>query len=454
MKLLLLSLLFIGSTFSAIAAVPTEGNNADYFTNSTNANCDAAVASNGFTGGRQCSINGGWSVATDIVLAADTNMTISKYTASIGMNPGTTATSVRVRIYNNANGKPGAQIATQTIVPTSQILQGSGLGMNFSDVLLDLEPVVLSGSAGSSVSYWIAIQVTTSNGSTAYMETANVGVIGAGLAFSDGGSFIIPDEGKEGVYALVAECSAMDAGTFPSPYCGPLVYGYVEPITLVQVAGINNPSSNTIGGTPSHQDFCEIVGEMQVGQTYEIVLKGNTAGNYGNYFTVFIDWNQNAILNNIGEVFNIESPLTNSTGIDDLQITAQITVPDNATLGQTRMRVIKVFGNPHVDPCTAGSSWGQVEDYTINITESLGVTRADTFAGFSYFPNPSTGIVNLKANKSIENITLYNLVGQQVFDQHVNTTSSVMDFSHLPSATYIMKVTVDGHVGTYKFIKN
>ena len=453
MKLLLLSLLFIFSTINPLEARNIEQIKNSQFPSSTNSNCDVTVPSNGFTGGRQCSIDGGWSAAVDVVVAADNSMTLTKFTPSVGMTAGTIATSVRVRIYNNANGKPGTQLSTQTIVPTSQILQGSGLGMNFSNLVLDLAPVNLIGSAGSTVSYWIAIQVTTSNGSTAYMETTNSSMIGAGLAFSDGGSFIIPDDSKEGVYSLTAECSPMEEGTFPFPYCGPLVYGNVEPITLVQIAGINNTSSNSLNGSPSHQDFTNKIGEMSIGETYEIVLKGNTAGDYADYFTVFIDWNQNTVLNNIGEVFSIQTPLINSNGTDAVQITAQITVPENATLGQTRMRIIKVFENPHLNPCTAGNNWGQAEDYTINITEALGVSKMDTLSGFSFYPNPSTDIVNLNANNTIDDVQLFNLLGQQVFTAKVDATSSSMDVSHLISGTYLMKVTVQGKTANYKFIK-
>ncbi len=455
MKLLLLSFLFSASCIAPMTASNVKNDNSHYLSIAQNSNCDASVPSNGFQGGRQCSANNNWSVATDIIVTADNNLTITQYTPSVGMNPGVTATSVRVRIHNNANGKPGLQLSTQTIIPTSQTLKGSGLGVDFSDVLLDLEPITLAGSAGSAVSYWIAIQVTTSNGSTAYIETANVGLIGAGLAFSDGGGFIIPDDSKEGVYSLIANCSPMEIGVFPYPYCGPLVYGTVEPITLVNVAGINNVTSATIGGTPSHQDFVTTVGQMNRGQTYEITLKGNTSGDFINSFTVFIDWNQNSVLNNIGEVFIIEPKLINSTGSDEIQILRQITVPENAILGETRMRVIKIYGeDANIDPCAAGASWGQAEDYTIKVSEALGVNDVEALAGFSYSPNPSTEVLNLQASKNIESIALYNLLGQQVYSAKVDATSSAINISHLNTATYILKVTVDGKIGTYKVIKN
>ncbi len=454
MRLSLLPILCIAICVNSVSAKAIESNFSNYHSELESSNCDVIVPTNGFEGGRQCSADYNWTVATDIIVPADKDLTIISYTPSIGMNSGTTVTSVRLRIYNNGNGVPGALLATQTIVPTSQTFKGSNFGMNFSDVLLDLDPITLEGSAGSEINYWIAIQVTTSNNTTAFIETATVGKIGAALAFSDGGNFIIPDPNKEGVYSLVAECTPMDGGNFPAPYCGPLVFSTVEPITLVKVAGIDNVSSAVVGGSSAHQDFTEVEGVMQQGETYEITLEGNTVGEYVNFFVVFIDWNQNNSLDDENEVYILEQNLFNSTGTDGKQITGQIVVPNNALFGNTRMRVKKMFGDPFDNPCTAGTSWGQVEDYTIKVEESLKINGLDALEGFSLYPNPATDVVNFKANMNIEAIVIFNLLGQKVYSAPIASDSSQIDVSFLYPGTYIIEVNVNGQLGKYKFIKN
>ncbi|HLU51339.1 MAG TPA: hypothetical protein VKZ42_04180, partial [Flavobacteriaceae bacterium] len=61
-------------------------------------------------------------------------------------------------------------------------------------------------------------------------------------------------------------------------YCGPLEFTFdVEPITRVQVADIDNVSDPTVNGSPAHEDFTAIVGNMEQGTTYPIALEGNTA---------------------------------------------------------------------------------------------------------------------------------------------------------------------------------
>src|SRR5690554_3449922 len=159
-------------------------------------------------------------------------------------------------------------------------------------------------------------------------------------------------------------------GVFPEPYCG-VTYGTVEPISLVEVAGIDNRSSEVINGSPAHEDFTTIIGAMEAGESYTIALEGNTDGGFTCSFTVFIDWNQNEVFDNASERYEIGT-IFNSTGIDGQQATGTITVPEDAVEGSTRMRVLKRFGSAYsVDACT-GSSWGQAEDYTIEVTAGGG----------------------------------------------------------------------------------
>lgn len=74
--------------------------------------------------------------------------------------------------------------------------------------------------------------------------------------------------------------------------------------------------------------------------------------------------------------------------------------------------------------------------------------------GFSFYPNPSSDVLNLKSIKNIENVSVYNLLGQQVINSRINATDSQLDISSLNIGAYIMKVEVKGEIGTYKLIKN
>ncbi|HYG50624.1 MAG TPA: GEVED domain-containing protein, partial [Flavobacteriales bacterium] len=158
-------------------------------------------------------------------------------------------------------------------------------------------------------------------------------------------------------------CSLAGFAQFPAPYCAESFPANVKPITLVDFAGINNTSSAVDGGTNEHEDFTSITGNVNQGNTYTITLKGNTVGTYQDYFTVFIDWNQDAGFDT-SETYTVGT-ITNSDGTDAVSLTANITVPIGAMLGTTRMRVSKLYAG-YALPCNANGE-GQSEDYSIMV---------------------------------------------------------------------------------------
>ncbi|MGV3696815.1 GEVED domain-containing protein [Flavobacterium sp.] len=153
-----------------------------------------------------------------------------------------------------------------------------------------------------------------------------------------------------------------------APYCGPLAFGTdVEPITSVVFANINNVTSPTVDGTPAHENFTAITGNVTAGSAYTITLKGNTAGNFTNRFMVFADWNQDGDFSDADEAYTITATITNSTGVDAIQASQSIQVPPTALAGNTRLRVKKIFGTAdYVNPCL-GAGYGQAEDYTLAV---------------------------------------------------------------------------------------
>ncbi|AWH85272.1 hypothetical protein HYN59_09140 [Flavobacterium album] len=150
----------------------------------------------------------------------------------------------------------------------------------------------------------------------------------------------------------------------------------VEPITLVNFAGINNATSAEPDGTPELEDFTSLTpGVVTQGQTYPIILKGNTVDEffdgYQDYFKVHIDFNHNGTFE-AAEGFEM-GYIEFSDGEDDVELTGNITIPADAMTGLTRMRVVKQWyddfgGTQYTDPCgDVNSGYGQAEDYLLNV---------------------------------------------------------------------------------------
>ncbi|MBK9514341.1 MAG: hypothetical protein IPO05_12135 [Flavobacteriales bacterium] len=148
-------------------------------------------------------------------------------------------------------------------------------------------------------------------------------------------------------------------------YCTPGNFtSAVEPITLVNFAGINQSSCAAVDCDGDVVDYTgSTPGAVIAGQSYTITVKGNSDGSFTNLYTAFFDWDQNGTLETTVPIGSI----ANSTGVDALQASISIAVPLSAVAGSTRMRVIKNFSTSPTNPCgTYG--FGQVEDYTINVT--------------------------------------------------------------------------------------
>ncbi len=73
--------------------------------------------------------------------------------------------------------------------------------------------------------------------------------------------------------------------------------------------------------------------------------------------------------------------------------------------------------------------------------------------GFTYYPNPVNDVLNLKADVSINEISISNLLGQEVYRSTPNMLQQTVDFSNLETGVYMVSVSIDGNEGTFKIVK-
>ncbi|HEY0091640.1 MAG TPA: GEVED domain-containing protein, partial [Flavobacterium sp.] len=152
-----------------------------------------------------------------------------------------------------------------------------------------------------------------------------------------------------------------------APYCQGTAAG-VQPITLVNFAGINNTSA--ANSSSVHENFISITGNVTQNESYPMTLKAKTFSDWTDYLVVWIDWDQNGIFNTTNEKY-IAGTITGSTGLDAVTAVSTIAVPLGALTGTTRMRVqLNQFYNPY-NPCVTDSS-GQFEDYSLNVLPCTG----------------------------------------------------------------------------------
>ncbi|WP_375235835.1 T9SS type A sorting domain-containing protein [Winogradskyella sp.] len=96
------------------------------------------------------------------------------------------------------------------------------------------------------------------------------------------------------------------------------------------------------------------------------------------------------------------------------------------------------------------------DDFPFTVSATSTALSNDDFgnlAAFTYYPNPVNNILTLDAQKNIESIVAYNMLGQEVLRLSPNTVNAEVDMSSLLSGAYFVKVSIQGATKTVRIIK-
>lgn len=72
---------------------------------------------------------------------------------------------------------------------------------------------------------------------------------------------------------------------------------------------------------------------------------------------------------------------------------------------------------------------------------------------FTYYPNPVNNTLTLDAQKNIESVVAYNMLGQEVLRLSPNVANTEVDMSSLISGAYFVKVSIQGATKTVRVVK-
>lgn len=74
--------------------------------------------------------------------------------------------------------------------------------------------------------------------------------------------------------------------------------------------------------------------------------------------------------------------------------------------------------------------------------------------GFSFYPNPSKNFLNISAKESIDQVVIYNKLGQKLKSIPINEHSQQLDISDLPNGIYFMQIRIGETTGMISIVKN
>ncbi len=244
-----------------------------------------------------------------------------------------------------------------------------------------------------------------------------------------------------GPYSIAVTASACGSS---GDYCTAGATALVEEkISNVNFADLDNSSTSPAG----FEDFTAQTAAVIGGTTYPMTV--TIAGGYAtDQVLAWIDWDQSSTFDAGELVFASANGVGPHTG--------NITVPLTALAGTTRMRVRlhdtyvgpNYPNTPNDTPCDL-STYGQVEDYTVDVTGvPTGIDQVNATV-WSVFPNPSNGdftIRNIDTDGRM-NIEVLDMTGRVVYnDRRAASAGSSMPLSlagTLAAGTYVLRLSTD-----------
>ncbi len=186
--------------------------------------------------------------------------------------------------------------------------------------------------------------------------------------------------------------------------------------------------SNVTFGNINRNSTCDVLTlytapnpTVTAGQSYPISVStgGDTEG-----VMAWIDYNGNGILDNATET--VLGPLY--AGINPATYTALVTIPVTASTGQTRLRVRCNYGSA-VSSATATQSFGEIEDYCINILPPVSCSGT---------PNSGTAGISASSGCANQAVTLSGTglsSGVGISYQWQSSTTFAGTYTSIPGAT-------------------
>lgn len=246
------------------------------------------------------------------------------------------------------------------------------------------------------------------------------------------------DPTNSGVLTLAGSANPCSSSTGP---CSATSATCDEYINTVQLNTINNTSSCSVGG---YANYISTSTNLIKGNQYSITVTPDLLSQTGSVYTndeiaVWIDYNNDSDFLDAGEQVGYVLVATGWSNV------FTFTVPTSAVSSSVRMRVrISFSTDGAIVPC-GQSTYGEVEDYTVNITTSGVGLSENALSAITIYPNPSSDILNIdlsSANEEVKSISIFDITGKliQTVDVVENANISLNIYS-LASGLYYIKIS-------------
>jgi len=229
-------------------------------------------------------------------------------------------------------------------------------------------------------------------------------------------------------------------------------YEYIDYVKLGTIARTSGADAGYYNGTASSTS-------VAAGSSQTVSFSaGFTGSAYTEYWKVYIDYNQNGVFTDTGELVVSGSSSSAAT------LSGTFTVPTTAKNGSTRMRVI--MSDASATASCGTYSYGETEDYTVSITggaaiaavaatpQSLTGGALSGDAVLSLYPNPAltTLTLSLSSNAELTNVEVLDARGAAAPAARYQGNGQ-LDVSGLASGLYLLRASDGQHTFVQRFTK-
>lgn len=373
----------------------------------------------------------------------------------------TSATSgaTRMRVSMKYNGVPSScetfsygEVEDYTVT----------IGSSAADTTAPTAPTSLTASGTTQTSTTLSWNASSDNvgvigydvyrSSTLIGSTTSTSANVTGLTAATTYSFTVRAKDAAGNVSSASNSVAvttLSASTPPASYCtskgNNATYEWIDYVAL-------NGMTNSTGNNGGYADFTSMTASLPYGSNTIVFSAGFRSSSYTEYWSVWIDYNQNGTFESTEKVVGGSS---SSSG----NLSGTFTVPTTALAGATRMRVQMKY-NATSTACET-FSYGEVEDYTVNIGASAVASFA--FTGneelsnetnvfeFNLYPNPVSSVLNIiMADDRNVDFAIHNTLGQTLKSGKLSKEINVSD---LADGVYILEIKDGQKVIAKKFVK-
>ncbi len=202
-----------------------------------------------------------------------------------------------------------------------------------------------------------------------------------------------------------------------------------------------NNLDHTSGNDGGYGDHTDTSGDLLIGPLQTLTLVPGFAGfAYSEWWSVWVDLDQDGS-------FAVEERLYQSAAGLNATQTAGITLPADALIGTTRLRVIMKYGSNVSDACGTFTN-GEVEDYCVNVSLAIGMDE-QVLGTVRIRPSPADDHIFIELDKVMSgaggvDLVVQDALGRVVLRQAERSGVAHVSTSAFPDGAYQVSVIRSG----------